>query len=81
VPVLRRRGRPSNAERGRAPPLSQVERNRRYREAKRLASIDIPGGLADRLREAREERGMTTEQLLAAALDALDAAEGRKRAA
>ncbi len=68
----RRRGRPSNAASGKAPPLSQVERNRRYRARRdAAAAVTVPRELADRLSAARGATGMTTAQLLAAALDAI----------
>ncbi len=70
----RKRGRPSNEATGKAPALSQVERNRRYR-ARRVAAaaVTVPRELADRLSAARGARGLTTAELLAEALDALGA--------
>ncbi len=70
----RRRGRPTNAELGRAPALSQVERNRRYRARKQAgAAATMPRDIADRLAAARGAPLMTSGALLAEALDALGA--------
>jgi hypothetical protein len=71
--ITRRRGRPSNAERGLGRPMTAVERNQRHRTSRRSVAMDIPGDIVDRMRAAREARGWTTEQLLAAAMDALEA--------
>ena len=60
----RGRGRPTNASQG-LRVLTQVERNRRYRAAKRTRVVSMPGAAAKQFREARWEHGMTTEQLIA----------------
>ena len=69
--IKRPRGRPASG----GVALSQVERNRRYREARAIVSVDMAGAAAERLRVMRDARGLTTEQLITAALDALAAAE------
>ena len=66
-----RRGRPSKASQG-LEALSKAERNRRWRESRDMADIEVPGSLAERLRKARDARGLTMEALLGMALDALD---------
>ena len=45
-----------------------------------MTQIEVSGGLADRLRAARDARGLTTEQMLVAALEALEAAGMREAA-
>ena len=74
APTPRRRGRPSNAERGLNAPLTTAERTKRHRVAKEMMGVNLSGVLAERLRAARDVRGMTTEALIAAALNALEAA-------
>lgn len=68
VPVAKRgRGRPRLGD----APLSKSERNRRWRENNRIAALEIPAAIADRIRRLREERGLSNADLIAAALDAL----------
>lgn len=73
-PAKRRPGRPSLASLGRSP-MSQAERNSRYRASHELVAVQIPQAVADKLKAARDGRGTTTEKVLEAALDALREAE------
>jgi hypothetical protein len=73
-PVRRGPGRPAKA-RQRQAALTQVERNRRYRETHTLIAMQVPLALVDRMRSARDARGLTTEQVLALAMNAVEAAE------
>ena len=69
APAVRRgRGRPPKG----GVALTPAERNRAWRAAKAMVAIEIPGHLAERLRAARDGRGMSTADLLTAAMDALD---------
>jgi hypothetical protein len=68
APVKRGRGRPPRGDRA----LTATERNRLYRQAHRVQTLEVPGALADRVRALREARGATTADLLALALDALE---------
>ncbi len=52
---------------------SRAEITREYRARNAVSKIEVSGGLAERVRAMRMERGVTIEALLAAALNALDA--------
>lgn len=67
-PALPRRGR----EPGAKPRLSQVERNKAYRERNRIVDVSMPAALAERLRALREALGETNAELLAEALALLE---------
>ena len=64
----RGRGRPPKGEKA----MSATERNKLWREAHGMQSIELPAVLASRLRAVRDARGATTAELLAAALEALE---------
>ena len=65
--LRRGRGRPRIGD----APLSKSERNKRWRENNRIAALEVPVAIAERLRRLREERGLSNADILAAALDAL----------
>ncbi|MFT8246452.1 hypothetical protein [Roseomonas sp. BN140053] len=73
---------PSVSKRGRGRPpkgdgaMSKAERNRRWREGRGIVSLEVPAAVAERVRQLRD--GRTTAQLLLAALDALERAEGSR---
>jgi hypothetical protein len=54
-----------------APPLSAVERQRRYRTGRSLVSIDISGTNSTLIQDLRRRTGLTTDQVLARALELL----------
>ena len=68
-------GRPTKASQG-AAVLTQSERNRRWRAARRLKAVSVPGDVAGRLHAMRDTQGVSTEALMVAALDALDRQRG-----
>jgi hypothetical protein len=70
-PITRKPGRPSLG----AAAMTQSERTNRYRASRQIVGIEMPRVVADRIRTARDQRGMTTEQLLAVALDRLSLPE------
>ena len=53
-------------------PLTPAERQARWRAARAMASIEVPGDIAERIRLAREARGLSTAELLGLALSALE---------
>ena len=66
---------PAKRGRGRSPTGNAVagaDRVRKWRASHSVSKIELSGALADRLRAARNASGLTTEALLAAAMDALD---------
>jgi SWI/SNF-related matrix-associated actin-dependent regulator 1 of chromatin subfamily A len=69
-PAPKRTGRPPRG----ASPMTQVERNRLYRQNKSLTDIAVPAALAERIRALRTARGGTTAELLDAALSLLESA-------
>ena len=70
VPVVRRpRGRPRLG----TDVMTAAERTRRRRAAARLVAVELPASTADRLRQARDARGMGMAALIEAALDVLEA--------
>lgn len=66
-PTKPTRGRPST---GKA--LAVADRVRKWRAAHSVAKIELSGELAERVRASRTSRGLTTEALIAAAMDALE---------
>ena len=68
-PVRRGPGRPRLG----ADILSSADRTRRRRAAARMVAVEIPAEVADRLRAARDTRGVTMGELLAGALDTIEA--------
>ena len=57
--------------RKRPPPLSAAERQQRYRACRSLVSIDISGTTSTLIQGLRNRAGLTTDQVLARALDLL----------
>ena len=53
-------------------PKTGAERARAWRQAHRVVRLDVSGDLAERVREARDSRGLTTEQLVALAVTSLE---------
>ena len=51
--------------------LSKAERQARWRKLHRVVALELPADVADHIRIARAERGMTIAELLTAALEAL----------
>ena len=76
VEFTRGRGRPPKG----GTTLTQVERNKRWRASKAVVPVEMSGAVAERLRSMRDANGMTTSELLAAALDALEQAQRVKAA-
>lgn len=67
-------------KRGRGrPPTDEKTMNPagRRKAANQVTRIELPGSLMDRIRDERTARGMSTSELLAAALDALAEREAR----
>ncbi len=53
--------------------LSAADRTRRRRAAAQMVAVEIPAEVAERLRAARDTRGVTMGELLAGALDMIEA--------
>jgi SWI/SNF-related matrix-associated actin-dependent regulator 1 of chromatin subfamily A len=71
-PIVKRgRGRPPAGEKA----MSPAERRRAWKSANQVIRVELPGELMARIRDERAERGMSTIELLTAALDALAAGE------
>lgn len=68
-----KRGRGRPAKNGVA--MSGADRKREWKARHRVVDVEIPGALMDRLKALRDARGLTTVDLLAAALNALEAAD------
>jgi SWI/SNF-related matrix-associated actin-dependent regulator 1 of chromatin subfamily A len=72
APIVKRgRGRPPVGEKA----MSPADRRRAWKAANQVIRVELPGELMARIRDERAMRGMSTIELLAAALDALVARE------
>ena len=76
VEIKRGRGRQPTG----VPVMSQAERNKRWRASKAVVAVEVTSSVAERMRGMRDASGMTTSELLAAALDALESAQKSKAA-
>jgi len=55
-----------------APPATGVERQRKYRSRRKAASLDVGGPTIELIRRLRQKHGLTTDELISAALIAFD---------